>query len=73
MEIDEQIDYSSFLNNHEENVYLLFGVDPALDFANPPKVKSSLKNAKLVVGFSAFDSTVIIGLLRYNFTNSNIC
>ena len=59
-EIDEQIDYSSFLNNHEENVYLLFGVGPALDFANPPKVKSSLKNAKFVVGFSAFDSTALL-------------
>ena len=60
VEIDEEIDYSSFLNNHEENVYLLFGVDPALDFANSPKVKSSLKNAKFVVGFSAFNSTALL-------------
>ena len=45
VEIDEKIDYSSFLNNHEENVYLLF---VEFGFANSPKVKSSLKNAKFM-------------------------
>ncbi len=58
--IDQKIDYDSFLTNHEDNVYLLFGVDPALDFADSRKVKSSLKNAKFVVGFSAFDSEALL-------------
>ena len=58
--IDEKIDYSSFLTNHEDSVYFLFGVDPALDFANSPKVQSSLKNSKFVVGFSAFDSEALL-------------
>ena len=41
-------------------MFLLFGVDPLLDFANAPRVISSLEEANFVVGFSAFESSSLL-------------
>ncbi|MEC8147766.1 MAG: NADH-quinone oxidoreductase subunit NuoG [Pseudomonadota bacterium] len=58
--VEEDFDYDSFFSEDKENMFLLFGVDPLLDFANAPRVISSLEEANFVVGFSAFESSSLL-------------
>jgi len=39
--------------------YLLFNVEPELDYANPPLIEDALKNAECIVSFSVFKNPLI--------------